>query len=48
MKRLPAKHGDQSIKDQCEGRSRGRRKEERDTLISVVPALTLMMAIAVG
>lgn len=29
---------------QCEGRSRGGKEEEGDTLISVAPALTLMAA----
>lgn len=54
MKRLPAEHGDQSIKDQPQtvwgeggggggGRKR-RRRRRRDTLISVAPALTLMAA----
>lgn len=43
MKRLPAEDGDQSIKDQPQRRRRRSvGLEERDTLISVVPALTLM------
>lgn len=47
MKRLPAENGDQSIKDQPQTvwgrRSRGK-EENRDTLISVAAALTLMAA----
>lgn len=44
MKWLPAEHGDQSIKDQAQTVCVGGGEEERDTLISVEPALTLMVA----
>lgn len=45
MKWLPAEHGDQSIKDQAQTAwGEEEEEEERDTLISVEPALTLMVA----
>lgn len=44
MKRLPAEHGDQSIKDQLQTVWSEEEEEEEDTLISVAPALTLMAA----